>query len=186
MVARSANGGQTWASVATVTTDGGNNNIHTASITTRRDPSGADDVLVTYARVVGNEEIEAALSLDGVVNFTVFNNVLNDAAPERTFMPWPAVDEFGNLHITWEVDTGADGSTPEGVLLHDVLDGTTLAGGADSIVSNLNLTDFDNANSKIPAQPNRGLFLGLVDRRRSKAAVPSTGACTSFTATAST
>jgi len=50
------------------------------------------------------------------------------------------------------------GNNPEGQLLHDALDGTTLADGFDNFVTDLQLTDFADPDSTIPAQPNRGLF----------------------------
>jgi hypothetical protein len=157
VVARSTDGGANWTATQ-VTNDAANTVLHTAMVTTRPDPAGADDVFVTVARVVGGlEEIEAYLSLDAGATFTVVNGQLNDAA-QRTFLPWAFADEFGDFHVVWEVDEGADGSDPEGALFHDVLDGTTLVSGADVEISDLQITDFANANSKIPAQPNRGLF----------------------------
>ncbi len=107
LVARSINGGITYTSVTTVTTDAVNaNNLHTAMVTTRSDGDAtvADDVLVVWARPQGGgESIEAALSLDAGLTFPTQNNNINDAL-QRTFVPWASVDESGNFEVVWEVN----------------------------------------------------------------------------------
>ncbi len=153
VLARSTDGGQNFNQVTTVTTDAGTNNLHTAMVTTRADASGADDVLVVWARVQGNESIEAALSLDAGATFTVTNNNINDAL-QRTFLPWAEADANGDFAVVWEVNQGGGA----GAIFHDTLDGTTLADGANNTVSTIQITDFAAATSKIPAQPDRGLF----------------------------
>lgn len=153
LLARSTNGGAMFT-VATVTTDAGANNLHTAMVTTRADAAGADDVLVLWARVFPNERIQAALSLDGGATFPTTNADINDAL-QRTFVPWAAADAAGNFHVVWEVNTGGG----VGSIFHDVLDGTTLAdGAANTTVTAVQITDFAAATSRIPAQPDRGLF----------------------------
>lgn len=164
LLARSTDGGQNFNLVTTVTTDAGANNLHTAMVTTRSDAGGDDDVLVVWARVqVGGESIEAALSLDAGATFSTTNNNINDAL-QRTFLPWAAVDANGDFHVVWEVNQGGGA----GVVLHDILDGVTLADGANNQVTTVQITDFDAATSKIPAQPNRGIFsVTTVDVNRS-------------------
>lgn len=154
LLARSTNGGSTWTQVATVTTDAGANNLHTAMVTTRADPTGPDDVLVVWARVgAGGERIQAALSLDAGATFPTNNTDINDAA-QRTFVPWAAPDAAGDFHVVWEVNAG--GGT--GSIFHDTLNATTLADGANVTVTTVQITDFAAATSRIPAQPDRGLF----------------------------
>lgn len=156
LVARSTDGGQNFNQVTTVTTDGGPNNLHTAMVTTRGDGDAtvADDVLVIWSRPQGGgESIEAALSLDAGATFPTMNNNINDAL-QRTFLPWAAADGGGNFQVVWEVNQGGGA----GVILHDTLDGTTLADGANNQVTTVQITDFAEATSKIPAQPDRGLF----------------------------
>lgn len=166
LLARSTDGGQNFNQVTTVTTDAGPNNLHTAMVTTRSDggPSTADDVLVTWSRPQGGgESIEAALSLDAGATFPTVNSNINDAL-QRTFLPWAAVDANGNFQMVWEVNQGGGA----GVILHDTLDGTTLADGVNNQVTTVQLTDFAAATSKIPAQPDRGLFsVSTVDIDRS-------------------
>ncbi len=165
LLARSTNGGQNFNLVTTVTTDAGTNNLHTPMVTTRSDASGADDVLVIWARVqVGGESIEAALSLDAGATFPTTNNNINDAL-QRTFLPWAAVDGGGGFQVSWEVNQGGG----VGVILHDTLNGTTLADGAtNNQVTTVQITDFAAATSKIPAQPDRGLFsVSTIDVDRS-------------------
>src|SRR5262245_11848291 len=152
-LARSTNGGQTFNQVTTVTTDAGPNNMHTAMVTTRADATGADDVLVVWARVSTNERIQASLSLDAGATFTVTNNAINDAL-QRTFLPWAVADNAGNFHVVWEVNTGGGAGT----IFHDTLNATTLASGADVTVSGIQITDFAAATSRIPPQPDRGVF----------------------------
>jgi hypothetical protein len=154
VLARSTNGGQLFNQVTTVTTDAGPNNMHTAMVTTRSDAAGADDVLVVWARVqAGGERIQAALSLDAGATFPTTNTAINDAQ-QRTFLPWAAVDNAGNFHVVWEVNTGGGAGT----IFHDTLNGTTLASGADVTVTGVQITDFAAATSRIPAQPDRGVF----------------------------
>ena len=154
LVARSTDGGQNFNQVTTVTTDGGSNNLHTAMVTTRADAGGADDVLAIWSRVQGGgESIEAALSTDAGITFPTTNTNINDSL-QRTFLPWAAVDASGDFQVVWEVNQGGGA----GVILHDTLDGTTLADGANNQVSTVQLTDFAAAVSKVPAQPDRGLF----------------------------
>jgi hypothetical protein len=157
LLARSTDGGQTFTQVTTVTTDGAaSNNLHTAMVTTRSDggPLNPDDVLVVWARVqAGGERIEAALSLDAGATFTVTNTTINDAL-QRTFVPWAAVDGAGDFHVVWEVNQGGGA----GAIFHDRLNGTTLASGGDIQVTTVQITDFAAATSKIPAQPDRGIF----------------------------
>ena len=156
LLARSTDGGQNFNQVVTVTTDAGPNNLHTAMVTTRSDdgPAVADDVLVIWARPqAGGESIEAALSLDAGATFPTTNANINDAL-QRTFLPWAAADGSGDFQVSWEVNTGGGA----GVILHDTLDGTTLADGANNQVTTVQITDFAAATSKIPAQPDRGLF----------------------------
>ena len=153
VLARSTDGGQNFNQVTTVTTDAGPSNLHTAMVTTRADAAGADDVLVLWARVQGNESIEAALSLDAGATFAVTNNNINDAL-ERTFVPWAEADANGDFAVVWEVNQGGGA----GAIFHDTLDGTTLADGTNNTVSTIQITDFNALTSKIPAQPDRGLF----------------------------
>jgi hypothetical protein len=157
LVASSTDGGQNFNQVTTVTTDTATaNNLHTAMILTRSDggPATPDDVLVLWARVqAGGESIEAALSLDAGASFTVTNNMINDSL-QRTFLPWGAVDLAGDFQVVWEVNQGGGA----GAIFHDSLDGTTLASGTDNQVSTVQITDFAAATSKIPAQPDRGIF----------------------------
>jgi len=154
VVAKSTDGGATYSQATVVVTAGsGSANLHTSMITTRADGSGADDVLVVYAHVFGNERIEAALSLDGGATFPVTNTTVNDAE-QRTFLPWAAPDAAGNFQVAWEVNQG--GGT--GVILHDTLDGTTLAAGTDNTITTVQITDFAAATSHIPPQPDRGVF----------------------------
>jgi hypothetical protein len=166
LLARSTDGGQNFNQVTTVTTDTGPNDLHTAMVTTRSDGGAAtaDDVLVIWSRPQpGGESIEAALSLDAGVTFPTINNNINDAL-QRTFLPWAAVDASGDFQVVWEVNQGGGA----GVILHDTLDGTTLADGANNQVTTVQITDFDAATSKIPAQPDRGLFsVSTVDVDRS-------------------
>ena len=121
-------------------------------------------MLVVWARVqAGGESIEAALSLDAGASFPNSNNNINDAL-QRTFLPWASVDENGDFHVTWEVNQGGGA----GVILHDALDRTTLADDANDQVTTVQITDFAAATSKIPAQPDRGLFsVSTVDVDRS-------------------
>ncbi len=156
LLARSTDGGQNFNQVTMVTTDAGTNNLHTAMVTTRSDGGAAtaDDVLVVWARVqVGGESIEAALSLDAGATFPTTNNNINDAL-QRTFVPWAEVDGSGAFQVVWEVNQGGGA----GVILHDILNGTTLADGTNNQVTTVQITDFAEATSKIPAQPDRGLF----------------------------
>ena len=166
LLARSTDGGQNFNQVTTVTTDTGPNDLHTAMVTTRSDggPLTADDVLVIWSRPQsGGESIEAALSLDAGVTFPTINSNINDAL-QRTFLPWAAVDASGKFQVVWEVNQGGGA----GVILHDTLDGTTLADGANNQVTTVQITDFAAATSKIPAQPDRGLFsVSTVDVDRS-------------------
>ena len=154
LVARSTDGGQNFNQVTTVTTDAGANNLHTGMITTRAG-DGPDDVLVVYARVqAGGESIEAALSLDAGATFPTTNTNINDTL-ERTFLPWAVAEANGNFAVVWEVNQSAG----TGAIFHDTLNGTTLADNAtDTQVTTVQITDFDAATSKIPAQPDRGLF----------------------------
>ncbi|MGZ8937013.1 MAG: sialidase family protein, partial [Halobacteriota archaeon] len=156
LLARSTDGGQNFNQVTTVTTDASAaSNLHTAMVTTRSDAGAADDVLVVWARVqAGGESIEAALSLDAGATFPTTNNNINDTQ-ERTFLPWASVDAAGDFHVVWEVNQGGGAGT----IFHDVLDGTTLADGAtDNTVTTVQITDFAEATSRIPAQPDRGIF----------------------------
>ena len=156
LLARSTDGGQNFNHVTTVTTDGGSNNLHTAMVTTRSDggAANADDVLVIWARVqAGGESIEAALSLDAGATFTITNNFINGTL-QRTFLPWAAVDGNGDFHVVWEVNQGGRA----GVILHATIDGTTLADGTNNQLTTVQITDFAEPTSKIPAQPDRGLF----------------------------
>ncbi|MEE9130093.1 MAG: sialidase family protein [Phycisphaerales bacterium] len=149
---RSSDGGQNYDQVTTVTTDGGVSNLHTSMVTTRS-AAGADAVLVVYARVQGLESIEAALSLDAGASFPIHNHNINDVL-QRTFVPWAVADAAGDFHVVWEVNEG--GGT--GIILHDVLNGVTLADGANTTVTTIEITDFFEPTSKIPAQPDRGIF----------------------------
>lgn len=164
LLARSTDGGVTFGQVATVTTDAGANNLHTAMVTTRADATGADDVLVVWARVgAGGENIQASLSLDAGTTFPTTNTSINDAA-QRTFVPWAAPDAAGAFHVVWEVNTGGG----VGSIFHDTLNGTTLVDGANVTVTAVQITDFAAATSRIPAQPDRGLFsVATVDVDRS-------------------
>jgi len=164
LLARSTDGGVTFGQVATVTTDAGANNLHTAMVTTRADATGADDVLVVWARVgAGGENIQASLSLDAGTTFPTTNTSINDAA-QRTFVPWAAPDGAGTFHVVWEVNTGGG----VGSIFHDTLNGTTLVDGANVTVTAVQITDFAAATSRIPAQPDRGLFsVATVDVDRS-------------------
>jgi hypothetical protein len=156
LLAISTDGGQNFNQVTTVTTDApAASNLHTAMVTTRSDAGGADDVLVVWARVqAGGESIEASLSLDAGATFPTTNNNINDAQ-QRTFLPWASVDNAGNFHVVWEVNQGGGA----GVILHDTLNGVTLADGATNTqVTTVQITDFAAATSLIPAQPDRGLF----------------------------
>jgi hypothetical protein len=164
MLARSTNGGQAFNQVVTVTTDAGASNLHTPMVTTRADATGADDVLVVWARVAaGLESIEAGLSLDAGATFPTINNNINDT-PERTFMPWASANANGTFNIVWEVNTGGGA----GIVFHDTLNATTLADLAnDNQVSTVQITDFAAPTSRIPAQPDRGLFsVATVDVNR--------------------
>ena len=153
VLVRSSDGGQNYDQVTIVTTDGGFNNLHTSMVTTRSD-AGADAVLVVYARVHGGgETIEAALSLNAGASFPTHNHNINDAL-QRTFVPWAAADAAGDFHVVCEVNQG--GGT--GIIQHDVLDGVTLADGANTTVTTIEITDFFEPTSKIPAQPDRGIF----------------------------
>lgn len=69
-------------------------------------------------------------------------------------MPWAAADAAGDFHVVWEINQG--GGT--GIIQHDVLDGVTLADGANTTVTTIEITDFFEPTSKIPAQPDRGIF----------------------------
>jgi hypothetical protein len=157
LLARSTDGGQTFNQVTTVTTDGTtSNNLHTPMVTTRGDGGLAtpDDVLVVWARVqAAGERIQAALSLDAGATFPTTNTAINDAS-QRTFLPWAAPDAAGNFHVAWEVNQGGGA----GAIFHDLLNGATLASGADTQVSTVQITDFSAATSQIPAQPDRGIF----------------------------
>ena len=154
VLARSTNGGQAFNQVATVTTDAGASNLHTAMVTTRADAGGADDVLVVWDRVLaGGERLEAALSLDAGTTFPTTNNNINDAL-ERTFVPWAAPDAAGDFHIVWEVNQGGGA----GAIFHDRLDSATLTDGANTNVTTVQITDFAAATSTLPAQPDRGVF----------------------------
>jgi hypothetical protein len=155
VVARSADGGQNFGLATIVTTDApAASNLHTAMVTTRADPSGDDDVLVVFARVIGGvEAIEAALSLDAGATYSTTNTQINDAL-QRTFVPWAEADENGNFAVVWEVNQGGG----VGAIFHDTLDAATLASGADNTVSPIQITDFAAATSRIPAQPDRGIF----------------------------
>ena len=155
-VARSTDGGATYTQDTQVTTDAANSRLHTAMVTTRADPNGADDVLVLWARVTATDEnIQAALSLDGGATFPTTNTDINDGT-QRTFSPWAVADDAGNFHVAWEVNL--PGTTPDGRIFTDVLNGTTLTDGANVTVSDIQITDFDQATSKLPAQPDRGVF----------------------------
>jgi hypothetical protein len=157
LVASSTDGGQNFNQVTTVTTDAATaSNLHTAMILTRSDggPGTPDDVLVMWARVqAGGESVEASLSLDAGASFTVSNTMINDSL-QRTFLPWAAVDLAGDFQVVWEVNQGGGA----GAIFHDSLDGATLASGTDNQVSTVQITDFAAATSKIPAQPDRGIF----------------------------
>ncbi|MCK1637153.1 exo-alpha-sialidase [Bradyrhizobium sp. 157] len=155
MLAKSTDGGNTYAQVTEVTTDPANSRLHTAMVTTRADAHGADDVLVLWARVVTEENIQAALSLDGGATFPIVNNNINDAT-QRTFLPWAVVDDAGDFHVAWEANL--EGTSPDGRIFHDVLDGATLADGTDVAVSDIQITDQFQATSKLPAQPDRGVW----------------------------
>lgn len=163
LVARSTDGGQNFNQVTTVTTDAGSSNLHTPMVTTRA-AAGADGVLVVWARVqAGGESIEAALSLDAGGTFPTVNTNINDGL-QRTFLPWATADGSGDFQIVWEVNQGGGA----GVILHDTLDSVTLADGANHQVTTVQLTDFAAATSKIPAQPDRGLFsVSTIDVNRS-------------------
>ncbi len=150
---RSSDGGQNFNQVTTVTTDAGANNLHTPMVTTRSD-AGADDVLVVWARVHPPESLEAALSLDAGASFPTVNNNINDAL-QRTFVPWAVADAAGDFHVVWEVNQGSSGA---GIIQHDVLNGVTLADGKNTTVTTIQITDFFERTSKIPAQPDRGIF----------------------------
>jgi hypothetical protein len=91
--------------------------------------------------------------LDAGATFPTTNNNINDAL-QRTFLPWAAVDASGDFQVSWEVNQGGGA----GVILHDTLDGTTLADGANNQVTTVQITDFAEPTSQIPAQPDRGLF----------------------------
>jgi hypothetical protein len=154
LLARSTNGGQTFNQVATVTTDAGASNLHTPMVTTRADAGGADDVLVVWDRVqAGGESLEAALSLDAGTTFPTTNANINDAL-QRTFVPWAAPDAAGDFHIVWEVNQGGGA----GAIFHDRLDSATLTDGANTNVTTIQITDFAAATSRLPAQPDRGVF----------------------------
>src|SRR5262249_46376483 len=123
-------------------------------------------VLVVWARV-GNtgERIQAALSTDAGASFPTTNNAINDKV-QRAMMPSVAVDRAGNFHVTWEVNNPT--KPPDGQIFSDVLNGTTLKCGTDTLVSNVQITDFDQTTSKIPAQPDRGIFsVSTIDVDRS-------------------
>lgn len=164
VVLRSSDGGQTYDQRAVVTTDAGANNLHTPMVTTRTDASGNDDVLVVWARVQGGvESIEASLSIDAGATFPTTNTQINDSL-QRTFVPWAVAHADGDFSVVWEVNQSAG----TGAIFHDRLDGVTLAGGADTTVSTVQITDFAAATSKIPAQPDRGIFsVATVDVDRS-------------------
>ena len=163
LVARSTDGGQNFAQVTTATTDPVSGNLHTAMVTTREDAAGDDDVLVAVARVQGLESIEAYLSLDAGTTFSVGNGDINDAL-QRTFLPWAVADANGDFAIVWEVNQG--GGT--GVILYDTLDGTTLADGVNVTATTVQITDFAEPTSLIPAQPDRGIFsVSTIDVDRS-------------------
>jgi hypothetical protein len=166
VVACSKDGGNTFDQTAVIAAEDEDTVLHTASITTRANPSGPDAVLVVWAFVCDDgETIRAALSIDAGAHFDVTNDQVNDAAPERTFLPWAAVDGAGDFHVIWEVDQNDSGT---GVILHDVLDGATLADGADAVVTTIQITDFGAPTSAIPAQPDRGIFsVGTIDIDRS-------------------
>jgi hypothetical protein len=164
VVARSTDGGQNFGLTTIVTTDNpAASNLHTAMVTTRADPTGDDDVLVVFARVIGGvEAIEAALSLDAGVTYPTTNTQINDAL-QRTFVPWAEVDENDDFAVVWEVNQGGG----VGAIFHDTLDATTLASGTDNTVSTVQITDFAAATSRIPAQPDRGIFsVATVDVNR--------------------
>jgi hypothetical protein len=155
MLAKSTDGGTTYAQVTEVTSDPADAKLHTAMVTTRADPTGADDVLVLWARVVTEENIQAALSLDGGATFPIINNNINDAT-QRTFLPWAVVDDKGDFHVAWEVNL--PGTSPDGRIFHDVLNGATLADGTDVPVTDIQITDQFQTTSKLPAQPDRGVW----------------------------
>ncbi len=164
IVAKSSDGGVTYSQVGEAFAHPSSGVIHTATLTTRANPDGDDSVLAVWALVVGGGQyVEAALSTDGGATFTAINTQINDLAPERTFMPWATADADGNFHVTWEVNV--PGTSPDGVMYHDVLDGTTLESlGPDTTITELMLTDFAQSWSKIPAQPDRGIFsVGTID-----------------------
>jgi hypothetical protein len=163
LLARSADGGQNFNQVATVTTDGGASNLHTPMVATRADASGPDDVLVVWDRVqAGGESLEAALSLDAGATFPTINNNINDAL-QRTFVPWAAADAAGDFHVVWEVNQGGGA----GAIFHDTLDSATLADGANTTVTTVQITDFAAPTSTLPAQPDRGVFsVATVDVNR--------------------
>lgn len=168
MVIKSTDGGVTYSQAGTAATFPSSSAIHTAMVTTREDPGAEpDDVFVFWALVQGGGVfMQASLSLDGGATFPVTNTQINDNAPERTFMPWAAVDAYGNFLVTWEVNL--PGTDPDGIFYLDLLDGTTLASSEDVVVTTLMLTDFAQASSKIPAQPDRGIFsVGTIDVDRS-------------------
>jgi hypothetical protein len=157
MLAKSTDGGNTYAQVTEVTTDPADDKLHTAMVTIRADPKGADDVLVLWARVVpdDDENIQAALSLDGGATFPTINNNINDAT-QRTFLPWAVVDDRGDFHGAWEVNLA--GTSPDGRIFQDVLDGATLADGTDVAVTDIQITDQFQPTSRLPAQPDRGVW----------------------------
>ena len=149
---RSSDGGQNFDQVTTVTTDAGPSDLHTPMVTTRSN-ARADAVLVVWARVHLPESIEAALSFDAGASFPTVNNNINDAL-QRTFVPWAVADAAGDFHVVWEVNQGSGA----GIIQHDVLNGVTLADGANTTVTTIKITDFAERTSQIPAQPDRGIF----------------------------
>ena len=167
VVAQSTDGGNSFTQITQVTSDAtaGGATLHTANLTTRA-AAGNDAVAVVWAHVVaGGERIETALSTDAGATFPTTNLAVNDAV-QRTFMPSIAVDIAGAFHVTWEVNNPA--KPPDGQIFHDVLNATTLASGADTLVSNVQITDFTQATSMIPAQPDRGIFsVSTIDVDRS-------------------
>ena len=152
LLARSTNGGQNFNQVATVTTDGDPGNLHTAMVTTRADAGGADDVLVVWARVgAGGERIQAALSTDAGATFPT--------TIRRSTMRRDIRLPQGRRRRRWNFPPRVGGQYGgRGHHLHDTLNGTTLANGADVTVTAIQITDFAAATSRIPPQPDRGVF----------------------------
>lgn len=166
IVAKSSDGGVTYHQTGEAASHPSFSIFHTAMITTRANPDGDDSVLAGWSQSLGGTTMQASLSTDGGATFSVVNTRINDLAPERTFMSWAVADADGNFHFTWEVNL--PGTSPDGVFYHDVLDGTTLESlGPDTTITNLMLTDFAQPHSRIPAQPDRGIFsVGTIDADR--------------------